>query len=175
MNKTTSLALAAASALVLVGGAAMTGSTAQADGGKLPPRPDSKALVQTCAGGAATGLFSRSMDYQSVAAGTTVDVEGSAWQVKGPKKGSDTVLVTLHAMASSGGPGELATVQLYRDGVGTGEGTKYLTYNGGLDAASVSFCTKITKGNHTLSLRVADSGGGATSLYYPNVTYQRFS
>ena len=175
MNKTTPLALAAASALVLVGGAAMTGSSAQADGGKLPPQPAKKALVQTCSGGAATGMFSRSMDFQSVAAGTTVDVEGSAWQVKGPKKGTDTVLVTLRAMASSGGAGELATVQLYKDGVGTGEGAKYFTYNNILDSASVSFCTKIGKGNHTLTLRVADGGGGATSMYFPNVTYERFS
>ena len=176
MNKTTPLALAAASALVLVGGAATTGSSAQADGGsKVPPRPAQKALVQTCSGGASTGVFNRSMDFQSVAAGTTVDVEGSAWQVKGPKKGSDTVLVTLTAMAASGGAGELTSVQLYKDGVGTGEGTKYFTYNGVLDQATVSFCTKINKGNHTLTLRVSDGGGGATTLYFPTVTYQRFS
>ena len=55
MNKTTPLALAVASALALVGGAALTGSTAQADGGsKLPPRPAQKVLVQTCSGGAAS-------------------------------------------------------------------------------------------------------------------------
>lgn len=176
MNKTTPVAVAALSALALIGGAAITGSSAQADGGsKLPPRPAQKALVQSCSGGAATALFARSMDFQSVAAGATVDVEGSAWQVKGPKNGTDTVLVTLTAMASSGGAGELTSVQFYKDGVGTGEGSKYFTYNNVLDQVSVSFCTKINKGNHTLTLRVADGGGGATTLYFPTVTYQRFN
>jgi hypothetical protein len=176
MNKSTPLALAAASTLVLVGGAALTGGSAQADGGsKLPPRPAQKALVQTCSGGAATAMFSRSMDSQSITGGATADVEGSAWQVKGPKKGTDTVLVTLTAMASSGGAGELTTVQMYKDGVGTAEGTKYYAYNGVLGQATVSFCTKINKGNHTLTLRVGDQGGGSTTLYFPTVTYQRFS
>jgi hypothetical protein len=176
MNKTTPLAVAALSALALVGGAAITGSTAQADQGtKMPARPAQKALVQTCSGGAAVGMFNRSMDFQSVAAGATVEVEGSSWQVKGPKKGSDTVLVTLTSMASSGGAGELTSVQFYKDGVGTSEGSKYYTYNNVLDQATVSFCTKINKGNHTLTLRVSDGGGGATALYFPTVTYQRFS
>lgn len=176
MNKTTSLALAAASALVLVGGAALTGSSAQADGGsKLPARPAQKALVQACSGGASTGMSARSMDFQNVAAGTTVELEGSAWQARGPRKGTDTVLVTLTAMASSGGAGELTSVQFYKDGVGTVEGTKYLTYNNVLDQATVSFCTKIKKGNHTFALRVSDDGGGASALYFPTVTYQRFS
>lgn len=176
MNKSTPLALVAASALVLVGGAAITGSSAQADSGsKMPPLPQRKALVQTCSGGAAVGLFSRSMDQQSVPAGTTADVEGSAWQVKGPKKGTDTVLVTLTSMISSGGAGELTSVQLYKDGVGTGEGTKYYAYGSDLDTAAVSFCTKIPKGNHTLTLRVTDQSGGATTMYFPTVTYQRFS
>lgn len=168
---------AGAAALALAGGAALTGSTASADDGatKMPARPAQKALVATCAGGPSLGVFYRSMDFQSVPAGTTADVEGSQWQVKGPKKGSDTVLVTLTSMASSGGAGELTSVSLYRDGVGTSEGTKYYTYNNILDEASVSFCTKINKGQHTLNLRVSDGGGGATTLYFPTVTYQRFS
>ncbi len=120
-------------------------------------------------------MTSRAMDFQSVAAGATVEVEGSQSFVKGPKKGTDTVLVTLTAMASSGGAGELTQVSMTRDGVGTNEGTKYFTYNGILDQASVQFCTKIGKGQHTLALRVIDGGGGATSLYYPTITYQRFS
>lgn len=171
------LTAAGAASLALIGGAALTGSTATADDGatKMPARPAQKALVSTCGGGPSLGLFYRSMDFQTVAAGTTADVEGSQWQLKGPKKGTDTILVTLSAMASSGGPGELATAAFYRDGVGTGEGTKYFAYNNVLDQASVSFCTKIGKGNHTLNLRVSDGGGGATTLYQPTVSYQRFS
>ncbi|WP_243058389.1 hypothetical protein [Nocardioides sp. SR21] len=171
------LTAAGAASLALIGGAALTGSTATADDGatKMPARPAQKALVSTCNGGPSLGLFYRSMDFQSVASGTTTDVEGSQWQVKGPKKGTDTVLVTLTAMASSGGAGELTSVSFYKDGVGTSEGTKYFTYNNVLDQASVSFCTKIPKGNHTLTLRVSDGGGGATTLYFPTVSYQRFS
>ena len=172
------IAAAGAAALAIVSGAALTGSTAQADAGntqRMPDRPAARALVSSCSGGPSVAVIERSMDFQSVTAGTTVDVEGSQWLVKGPKKGSDTVLVTLTSMASSGGAGELASVAFYKDGVGTGEGTKYLTYNGTLDQASVTFCTKIGKGQHTLNLKLTDGGGGATSLYYPTVTYQRFS
>ncbi len=85
------------------------------------------------------------------------------------------MLVTLTSMASSGGAGELTQVAFYKDGVGTHEGTKYFTYNGILDQATVSFCTKINKGQHTLNLKVIDGGGGATTMYFPTVTYQRFS
>lgn len=171
------LTAAGAAALALIGGAALTGSTATADDGdtRMPARPAQKALVASCTGGASIGMFSRAMDFQSVAAGTTADVEGSQWQVKGPKKGTDTVLVTLTSMASSGGAGELTQASFYRDGVGTSEGTKYYTYNNILDQATVSFCTKIGRGQHTLNLRVVDGGGGATTLYFPTVTYQRFN
>lgn len=178
MNTTSrTIAAAGAATLALVGGAALTGSTAQADGNaqRMPERPAARALVSSCSGGATLGVAERSMDYQSVTAGTTVDVEGSQWAAKGPKKRSDTVLVTLTAMASSGGAGELTTVALYKDGIGTSEGTKYFAYNGILDQASVTFCTKIAKGQHTLNLKISDSGGGGTTLYYPTVTYQRFN
>ncbi len=168
---------AGAAALALAGGAALTGSTAQADGGaqRLPDRPAARALVASSTGGHAVAMFRRATDFQNVAAGTTADVEGSQWNVKGPKKGSDTVLVTLTSMASSGGAGELTSVSLYKDGVGTSEGSKYYTYNGVLDQATVQFATKINKGQHTLALRVTDGGGGSTTLYYPTITYERFS
>lgn len=171
------LATAAAAALVLAGGAALTGSTAQADDGaqRMPPRPAQRTLVSSCGGGPSVKIFSRTMNSQSVSAGTTADVEGSQWSVKGPKRGTDTVLVTLTSMASSGGAGELTSVAFYKDGVGTSEGTKYYTYNGVLDQASVQFCTKISHGLHTFNLKAIDGGGGGTTLYYPTVTYQRFS
>ena len=88
---------------------------------------------------------------------------------------TDTVLVTLTSMSSSGGAGELLSVALYKDGVGTPEGTKYLAYNNILDQSAVQFCTKIGKGQHTLMLKVIDGGGGAATMYFPTVTYQRFS
>ena len=165
----------AVAAVALAGGAALAGSTAHADPASAPPRPAQKALVATCDGGPALRLHMRSMDFQSVPAGTTAEVEGSQWTVKGPKKGSDVVLVTLTAMASSGGAGELAQASFYKDGVATAEGTKYFTYNNVLDQASVQFCTKIGKGQHTLAVRVTDGGGGATSMYFPSVDYQVFS
>lgn len=172
------LTAAGAAALALAGGAALNSSTAQADGGdahRLPPRPAAKALVSSCTGGTEISMSRRATDFQNVASGTTADVEGSQLQVKGPTKGTDTLLVTLYSMASSGGAGELTSVQLYKDGVGTPEGTKYFTYNGILDQAAVQFCTKIPKGQHTLSLKVTDGGGGATTMYYPTITWERFS
>jgi hypothetical protein len=175
MNKTTPVALAALSALALVGGAAITGSTAQADDGasRLPAPPAKKALVQSCSGSGSTGMVTRTMDYQGITAGSTVEVEGSSWQVKGPKKGTDTVLVTMSTLAYVNNESLMA--QLYKNGVGTSEGTKYVAVGVAYDQATVTFCTKIKKGNHTLALRVQDSGGSASALYYPTVTYQRFS
>ncbi len=173
---------AGVAALALAGGAAITGSMAQAGDGdgnasanQAPARPAERALVASCSGGAATKLFRRSMDFQSVPAGTTVDLEGSLWSVKGPKKGTDTVMVTVSAMASSGGSGELTQIAFYRDGVGTSEGTKYFTYNNVLDQAAVQFCAKIGKGQHQFTVKVTDGGGGAATLYFPTVTYERFN
>lgn len=85
------------------------------------------------------------------------------------------MLVTLTSMASSGSAGEHTLASSYKDGVGTGEGTKYYAYNNILDQASVQFCTKIGSGLHTLNLKVVDQGGVQTTRYYPTVTYQRFS
>ncbi|MGY2701304.1 MULTISPECIES: hypothetical protein [unclassified Nocardioides] len=164
---------AGAAALALAGGAALTGTSAQADGGahRLPPRPEARSLVSSCSGGQEISMSRRATDYQGLAAGAAAEVEGSQLQVKGPTKGTDTVLVTLYAMSYSGG----SSVQLYRDGVGTSEGSKYLAYGTTLDQGAVQFCTKIGKGQHTLSLKVTDTGGSGTTLYYPTVTYQRFS
>jgi len=177
MLSSTPAALAGLATVALVGGTALTGSMAQADDDaqRLPARPAARSLVSSCSGGQEIAMSRKATDFQNVAAGTTAELEGSQLQVKGPKKNTDTVLVTLFAMAASGGPGELTSVQLFKDGVGTPEGAKYLTYNGTLDQASVQFCTKVTKGQHTLTLKVSDGGGGASTLYFPTVTYERFS
>jgi hypothetical protein len=170
--------VAFAGVTVFIGGAALTGATAHADGNhaavRLPDRPQSKALAGACGGKGVIGMHYRSVSYQSVTAGSTEEVEGSQWTLKGPKKGTDTVIVTLSSMAASGGAGELTSAALYKDGVGTSEGTKYFTYNNVLDQATVQFCAKIAQGQHTLAVRVTDGGGGATTLYYPTTTYERF-
>jgi hypothetical protein len=180
MSSFRTITAAGIATLALAGGAALAGSSAHAEDGDdhtsaALARPAERALVATCDGGAVLRLHTRSMDFQSVTAGTTAEVEGSQWNIKGPKEGADVVLVTLTSMASSGGAGELATASFYKDGVATAEGAKYLTYNGILDQATVQFCTKIGKGQHTLAVRVTDGGGGATTLYYPNIGYQVFS
>lgn len=178
MNKSIPMAAAGFAVLAVVGSGLAGVSSANADGGgkgDAPRVPAMRAQVSQCGGASAIGMTSRAMDFQSVAGGVTAEVEGSQNSVKGPKKGTDTVLVTLTAMASSGGAGELTQVSMTRDGVATSEGAKYFTYNGVLDQAAVQFCTKIGKGQHTLALRVTDGGGGSTSLYFPTITYQRFS
>jgi hypothetical protein len=169
--------VAFAGVATLVGGAALTGATAHADAKqtlRLPDRPQGKALTGACAGKALLGTRYRSVDFQNVPAGTTAEVQGSQWTLKGPSKGTDTVIVTLSSMASSGGAGELASAALYKDGVGTSEGAKYFTYNGVLDQATVQFCAKVGSGQHTLAVEVTDGGGGGTTMYYPTTKYQRF-
>ncbi|MGB0100071.1 MAG: hypothetical protein WBP61_07295 [Nocardioides sp.] len=173
------ISAAGVATLALAGGAALTGSTAQAADGdgddlRMPARPAERAVISNCTGGPALGMSTRSMDFQNVPSGSAADVEGSQWQVKGPKKGKDTVLVTFTAFANSGGAGELTSVSLYKNGVGTSESPKYFTYNGEFDQATVQFCTKIKKGQNSLHLRVSDDFGTATTMYFPTVTYQRF-
>jgi hypothetical protein len=165
------ISAAGAATLALAGGAALTGSTAHADGGahRLPPRPEARSLVSSCGGAQEIAMSRRATNYQSIAAGTTADLEGSQLQVRGPKKGTDTVLVTLYSMSYSGG----SSVQLYKDGVGTTEGSKSLAYSSTFDQSAVQFCTKINRGQHTLTLKVTDAGGG-TTMYYPTITYERF-
>jgi len=161
--------------VALASGALFAGSTAQAEDGpdaKAAPlaRPAAqRAIVASCDGGAVIKTHMRSMNVQSIPTGTTAEIEGSQWSVRGPKKGTDLAVVTLSAMASSGAAGTLMTAQLYKDGVGTQE--KYFAYNGVLSQDTVQFCTKIRKGLHTLSVRVTD-GGGSGYLYYPTVNYQ---
>ena len=170
-------AAAAAAALALVGGAALAGTAATAGDGRasLPQPSAARTLVSSCDGGPTVSMHRRATDFQSIPAGTTADVEGSAWTVRGPKRGTDAVVMTLSSMASSGGAGELTTVQLYKDGVGTPEGSKYYTYNNVLDQASVQFCVKLPHGQHEFVVKVTAGGGGATTMYYPGITYERFS
>ena len=166
---------AGAAALALAGGAAVVQNTAAADDvGAAPRVPTARTLVSSCDGGAALAVHRRATDFQNVAAGTTADLEGSAWTVKGPRTGTDVVLVTISSMASSGGAGELTSLAFYKDGVGTPEGSKYFTYNNVLDQATTQFCAKLSKGTHSFVVKVTDGGGGGTTLYYPVVTYQRY-
>jgi hypothetical protein len=175
MNKSVPIAAAGLAALLIAGSAATGATVANAADGKgdAPRVPVKRAQVSQCSGGSTIEMSSRAMDYQGVAAGATADVEGSLWNVRGPKKGKDTVLVTLSSLAITGGTGEIDYVSLYRDGVATSEGQKYYGY--GSAPATVQFCTKIGKGQHSLVLKVQDPGGGSTSLYNPTITYQRFN
>lgn len=170
-------AVAGVAALALAGSVLTGGTAAHAQDGKGGgvPTPAKRVQVSSCTGGAALSMSSRTMDIQSVAGGTTVQVEGSQLQLKGPKKGTDTVLVTFSSLAAAGGAGELTTMSLYRDGVGTSDGPKYYAYGADLVQATIQFCTKIGKGQHTLELRAADGSGGSSTFYYPTVTYQRFN
>jgi hypothetical protein len=175
MNKSVPMAAAGFAVLAVVASGLAGVNSASAQGGKgtAPHLPVMRAQVSACSGGALTAMSSRTMDFQSIPAATTADVEGSQWSVKGPKKGTDTVLVTISALSGGGGTGETNSVTLYRDGVGTSAGSKYFAYD--TTPASTQFCTKIGKGQHTLTLKLQDSGGGASFLYNTTVTYQRFS
>lgn len=174
MNKSVPLVATGISAVVAAASLAATTSASADDGGKgtTTRPPVLRAQVSSCTGGAAIGMRSSAMDFQTIAAGATADVEGSLWNVKGPKKGTDTVLVTLSALALNGAS-QLGYATLYRDGVATNEGQKYFGY--GSTPATVQFCTKISKGQHQLVLRMQDDGGSSLTLYNPTITYQRFN
>jgi hypothetical protein len=177
MSTHRTIAAAGLAALALAGGTALVGSSAHAEGqGQATARPPApaRALVASCDGHALLSMRHRDMDAQSVPAGTTADLEGSQWSVTGPRTGTDTILVTVSAMVSPGGASDLTGLSFYKDGVGTTGGSKYFGY-GTLSQGSAQFCTKIGHGLHTLSVKVVDYGGGGTYLYYPTVTYERFS
>jgi hypothetical protein len=177
MNHTVPIAAAAGLAAVIVAGSAVLGAaTADASGGQsasiTPHLSAKKAQVTACSGGPLLSMTSRTMDVQTIAAGATAEVEGSQFTVKGPKQGTDRVLVTLSALAING-TSQIGTASLYKDGVGTPEGTKYFGY--GSTPATIQFCGTINKGQHTFTLRMQDDGGTGLTMYNPTITYLRFS
>ncbi|CAN5214416.1 hypothetical protein BH09ACT11_BH09ACT11_13700 [soil metagenome] len=170
------ISAAGAATVVLIGAALLSSNAAQADSNSAaaPPRMAQKSVTNNCQGGAAVSMSTRTMDYQSIPGGTTAEIEGSQWSAKGPKKGSDAVLVTFTALTSPG-DSSVSYLRLYKDGVGTSEGPKYVAFGSAYLPAAVTFCTKIGKGIHSLDLRAVDnSSSGPTYLYKPTVTYQRF-
>jgi hypothetical protein len=175
MNKSIPIAAAGFAVLAISGSALLGATTATAaDGGKatLPHLAAKKAQVTACSGGTTISMNYRTMDQQTIAAGATADIEGSQFTVKGPKKGTDTILVTLSALAFNGSS-QLGYASLYKDGVGTPEGQKYFGY--GSTPATIEFCGKINKGQHTFVIKMQDDGGSGLTMYNPTITYQRFN
>ena len=181
MKNTRTAAAAGIAALALTGGAVLYGSaSAQADGGpSAKPTPPAKTAAKvvpnfTCGGGANLGVRMQSADSESVAGNKTTQLGSTRWVVKGPKTGTDTILVTFSAFNYTAS-GDLTYLGLYKDGNITSHGLKYWNYNGEYDQGSTQFCTKIGKGNHVLAIRATESGAGGAILYYPTVTFQRFN
>lgn len=175
MNKTTPVALAALSALALVGGAAITGSTAQAaveDQRGPQQRAGSARLATapvTCDGGAGKGLLTRLQPEPfafSGTAGADVAVPGAQVEVRGPKKGTDTLLISFTAETYYSGSGWMS-LEVHKDGVPIGpyadNGSPLaLTSQAAYGSHGAQFCTKVGKGRHTLAVQTSTTGDSTT-------------
>lgn len=177
MNKSTPAALAALSALALVGGAAITGSTAQAAAGdqRAPQQSAGSARLATspvaCDGGAGKGLLTRvqpePFSFQGTAGGD-VAVPGAQVKVRGPKKGTDTLLITFSAETYYVGSGWMS-LEVHKDGTPVGP---YADNGSPLAFASqeayasnsAQFCTKVGKGVHTLAVQTSTTGDSTTDF-----------
>ncbi len=175
MNKTTPLALAAASTLALVGGAALTGSTAQASAGDqhTPQQREVPSRLAAgpvrCDGGAAKGLATRLSPEPFSFAGTAnadVAVPGAQVTVRGPQKGTDTFLITFTAETYYTGSGWMS-LEVHNDGVpvapfANNGSPLALTSESKYSSNSAQYCVRLRKGTHTLSVQASTTGASTT-------------
>ena len=107
MNKSTPATVAALAALAVVGGAALTGASSQAASGDqtADQRPQQRTsarakAVSSCDGAMSKGLLTRTSADPFSFVGTSnadVAVPGAAVTVRGPRRGTDTLLITYSA------------------------------------------------------------------------------
>ena len=188
MKKSTPLAVTGLAALALLGGAALTGTPSEAaSGGHAAPHQRVAAAKATgpvsCNGGAAKSLTTKlSADPFSFTgtSGADVAVPGAQVTVRGPKKGTDTFLVTFTAETYYSGSGWMG-LEVQRDGTPiapfANNGSPFaLTSEATYHGDSGQFCTKIGKGLHTLSVQASTTGDATESGWLDDWTMsvQRF-
>ncbi len=171
MLKSTPAALAGLATIALVGGTALTFTPSNAAEGNHPTQQEHAASARAtgpvkCDGGAALGLSTRlSADPFSFdgTSNSVIPVTGAKVTLKGPKHGTDTVLVTFSAETYYSGSGWM-TLETHKDGVPiapfANNGSPYAFTSAAAYAGnSAQFCTKIGRGLHTLSVNAGTTGG----------------
>ncbi len=166
-------AVAGLATLGLVGGATTT-ATGSSDADRSAPHAGQRVAARattpvTCAGGPLKKMTSRlSADPFGFAGtnGSLVAVPGAQLALAGPRRGTDTILVTFTAESYYTGSGWMS-LQLHKDGVPAApyadNGSPFAftsesTYHGD----SAQFCTKIGRGVHTLALQASTTGDSST-------------
>lgn len=188
MNKTTPAAVAALSAVALLGAAAITALPTQAAPADPAPKQSApaaakKAVVTSCNGGPSRGLLTQvSADPFSFAgtSGADVAVPGAQVLLQGPKKGKDTLLITFSAESYYTGTGWMG-LEVHRDGVPVqpfaNNGSPFaFTSAAEYTGTSAQFCTKVGKGIHTINVQASTTGDNTESGWLDDWTFsvQRF-
>ena len=189
MQTSTSAILAGSATLALAAAATLTWSPSQAapGGDRAPDQRPVAARAGTgpvrCDGGAAKSLSTRLQADPFSFVGTSgadVAVPGAQVTLRGPSRGTDTVLVTFSAEAYYSGTGWMG-LEIHKDGVPVApfadNGSPFaLTSEGAYHGDGAQFCTKIGRGVHTLSVQASTTGGRSESGWIDDWTLsvQRF-
>ena len=190
MLKSTSAAIAGLATVALVGGAALTWapSNAASTDHRPPAQRTASAKAATgpvrCDGGASLGLSTRlSADPFSFSgtSGNPVAVPGAQVNLRGPRRGTDTVLVTFSAETYYSGSGWMG-LEVRKDGAPiapfANNGSPFaFTSQAAYGSNSAQFCTKIGRGVHTLAVQASTTGAATESGWIDDWTMsvQRFS
>lgn len=169
MNRTLLLGGAAAAVVLTTAGlsaVATAGGSPQGPAGAPPVARSSDPTVTKCDGGAQKQVLTRIRSTPSTfGEGAAFDVPGGKVTVKGPKKGTDTLLITFSGEANLFGSTDADErydwmgIEVHVDGVPiqpyTASGDVYaFTGPGGYFSNAAQFCTKIGKGKHDVQVKL---------------------
>lgn len=181
MNTLRTLSFTAVASIATLGlvGAATTASTATGSGGSSgADRPAEHAGQRVaaratapvvCSGGPLKAMTSRLSGEPFTFPGTSnadVAVPGAQVTLKGPRRGTDTVLVTFSAETYYTGTGWMG-LELHKNGVPTppyaDNGSPFaFASEANYQGHSAQFCTKIGRGTHTFAVMASTTGDAAT-------------
>jgi hypothetical protein len=176
MTSYRTLTFAAVAGIATLGlvGAATTPSTATDSSDRTAPHAGQRTAARaaapvTCSGGALKKMTSKlSADPFSFPGSTGADVAvpGARLSLAGPRRGTDTVLVTFTAETYYTGSGWMS-LELHKDGVPAApyadNGSPFaFTAEASYQAESAQFCTKIGRGVHTLAVTASTTGDATT-------------
>lgn len=178
MNTLRTLSFAAVAGIATLGivGAATTPSTASGSAGsdrtaeQAGQRVAARATAPvTCAGGPLKAMTSRLSAEPFSFPGTTnadISVPGAQVTLSGPRRGTDTVLVTFTAESYYSGSGWMG-LEMHKDGVPAApyadNGSPFaFTSEASYQSTSAQFCTKIGRGAHTLAILASTTGDSTT-------------
>ena len=176
MSDHRTLTFAAVAGLAILGlvGAATTTATGSAGADRSAPHAGQRVAAKVtapvrCDGGPLKKMSSRLSAEPFGFAGTAgadVAVPGAQLTVTGPRRGTDTFLVTFSAESYYTGSGWMS-LELHKDGVPVApfadNGSPFaFTSESAYHGDSAQFCTKIRRGTHVLALQASTTGGSTT-------------